>query len=212
MIRIFIVDDHAIMRDGLKRILTDDPNMVVVGEAGDGTEAMEKLRAMAWDVLLLDISMPGTGGLEVLQQVMKDFPQGKVLILTQHNDGMLAKRYFKAGALGFITKVKAAEVLIKGVRKVAWGSRFLSDDIAEQLIGDQLDGEHNVMPHETLTDREYGVMRRIVAGVPLKVIAHELSLSVSTVSTYRNRVLAKVNVENNAELIQYAIKNGLLNT
>ncbi|MBF0630838.1 MAG: response regulator transcription factor [Magnetococcales bacterium] len=211
MIRIFIVDDHAIMRDGLKRILSEDHNMEVVGEAGDGDQALESLRQIQWDILLLDVSMPGMSGLEVLRAVQKDHPRGKVVILTQHSDHHLAKRYFKAGALGFITKVKAAEVLLKGIRKVAWGGRFFSSDIAEQLVGETLNGESDVMPHETLTDREYGIMCRLVAGIPLKLIAHELSISVSSVSTYRNRILAKIQVDNNAELVHYAIKNGMLN-
>ncbi|MBF0108272.1 MAG: response regulator transcription factor [Magnetococcales bacterium] len=211
MIRLFIVDDHAIMRDGLKRILSEDPNMMVVGEADNGANALILLRQTEWDILLLDVSMPGMNGLEVLRAVRTEHPQGKVLILTQHSDRLLAKRYFKAGALGFITKVKAAEVLLRGIRKVAWGGRFFSSDIAEQLVGETLNGAREILPHETLTDREYGIMCRLVSGIPLKVIAHDLSISISSVSTYRNRILTKIQVANNAELIQYAIENGLLN-
>jgi two-component system, NarL family, invasion response regulator UvrY len=209
MIRVFITDDHAIVRDGLKRILSEESGMAVVGEAGDGREAVRKLRSGEWDVLLLDVSMPEMGGLDVLKRVLRDFPNKKILILTQHEEGSLALRFLKAGASGYLTKLEASEELVKAIRRVMGGRRYVAAGVAADLVGEMnVDGD--TPAHNKLSDREYGILCQITKGLSLSIIAKELNITVSTVSTYRRRILTKMNMSSNAELTRYALEKGLV--
>lgn len=208
MIRIFISDDHTIVRDGLRRILSEEKDIMVVGEATDGRETIRLLRCCEWDILMLDISMPNMGGLEVLTKIHRNYPKKQVLILTQYEEAHLALRFLKAGALGYLTKMEAAEELVKAVRRVASGKRYVTHSIAEELIGDL--NMEDAPRHTMLSNREFNVMSRIAAGMSLSVIADEFNLSVSTVSTYRRRILDKIKLRNNAEITRYALEKKIL--
>ncbi|MBF0445426.1 MAG: response regulator transcription factor [Magnetococcales bacterium] len=208
MINVFIADDHAIMRDGLKRILTEEGGINVVGEAENGKEALHKLHDGNWDILLLDISMPGMGGLELLKQVKKEHPEKMVLILTQYEDASMALRFLKAGSSGYLTKIEASRELVKAIRKVSQGLKYVAPSIADKLFGD-FNANESKASHTYLSDREYSVLCRIAKGISLTKIGLELNISVSAVSTYRNRILNKMNLKSNADLVRYALDNGL---
>ena len=209
MMRVLIVDDHAIVRRGLRALLTDEFPGVAFGEASNAREAVELLRKKEWDVALLDITLPGKGGLDLLKDLKAEWPGLPVLVLSGHAEDQFAVRVLKAGGGGYLTKESAPEELAKAIRKILAGGRYVSAALAEKLaLGVKTDPTRT--PHETLSDREYEVMSRIASGKTVKEIADELSLSSKTISTYRSRILEKLSVKNSAEIVQYAIRNGLV--
>ena len=209
MIKVLIVDDHAIVRQGLKRILAETPDMTVAGEAENGVEALKKTREGEWDVILLDVSMPGKNGVDTLKQIMGENRGGKVLILSMYPEDQYAVRLLKAGAAGYMTKETAPWELVEAIRKVAQGRKYISPALAELLLL-ELDIDAEKQPHERLSDREYQVFRMLGSGRTASEIASLMSLSVKTISTHRAHILEKMKLKNNAELTLYAIQNGLL--
>jgi DNA-binding NarL/FixJ family response regulator len=209
MIRVLIVDDHAILRHGLRALLSDEFHGAAFGEASNARQALEQLRKGKWDVALLDITMPGKSGLELLKEFKAARPKLPVLILSAHAEDQFAVRVLKAGAGGYLTKESAPEELAKAIRKVLAGGQYVSPALAEKLA---LRVRKNITlsPHETLSDREYDVMSRIASGKTVTEIAGELSLSPKTIGTYRARVLEKLGVKNSPGIVQYAIRNGLV--
>ena len=207
--RILIVDDHPIFRAGLKETLAKASDVDFVGEADNGHKALDLARKQRWDVVVLDITMPGKGGLEVLQELRRERPKLPVLVLSAHPEDQLALRLLKAGASGYLTKDKAPEVLLSAIRKVLRGGKYVSESLGEKAVL-SLTSETAKPLYEALSDREYQVMRMIASGKALKEIAKELFLSVRTVSTYRARVLEKMNMKSNTELIRYALENKLI--
>jgi len=208
-VRVLIVDDHTIVREGLKRILADAPEFRVAGEAASGTEAIELLRKNRWDVMLLDISLPGANGLEVLRAVKERVPGLPVLVLTMYPEDQYALRMLKAGAAGYLTKEGAPAQLVNAIRKVASGGKYISPTVAEKLAW-ELERKRQPASHEDLSNREFEILRLIASGKTVSQIAQDLHLSVKTVSTYRMRLLTKLNMKSNAELTHYAIKGGLV--
>ena len=208
MIRVVIADDHTILREGLKQLLLAASDFDVVGEAADGHEVLQKVRASDFDVLLLDMSMPGKSGMELIKQVKAEKPKLRILVLSMHEEHQYAVRAIKAGASGYLTKESASTQLVLAIRKVAAGGAFISADVAEQLA-------LNAMPHAegplhaTLSDREYQVFRLLVSGVAVSEIAAQLNLSAKTVSTHKARLMEKLNVANQTELVHYALKHRL---
>src|SRR2546425_10994728 len=209
MIRVVVVDDHAVVREGLKRIISENPGMAVTGEAGDGHEAHKLIRGGACDVVLLDITMPNKNGLDVLKEVRTEVPRLPVLVLSMHPEDQYAVRVLRAGAAGYITKESAPAKLIQAIRKVVRGGRYVSPGLAEKLVYN-LGAAADKAPHEILSDREYQVLCMIASGKTVTNIAEELALSVKTISTYRVRILEKLKMANNAEITRYAIKEGLV--
>jgi len=209
MLRALIADDHAIVRRGLKEILAEEFDVAGFGEASTASQVLELIHKQNWDILVLDITMPGRSGLEVLKEVKHEHPQLPVLVLSMHPEDQFAIRTLKAGAAGYMTKENAPDELIKAIRKVLSGGKYVSPSLAEKLAAElATDGEKP--PHEILSDREYQVMQMIASGKTVRVIAHELSLSVKTISTYRARILEKMKMKNNAELIHYVLSNHLV--
>jgi two-component system, NarL family, invasion response regulator UvrY len=209
MLRILIADDHPLFRRGLKQIITEASDMVVADEAADGREALSKAATGDYDVLLLDITMPFMNGVDVLSQLKDERPTLPVLMLSMHPEEQYAVRALRAGASGYLTKESAPEELVAAIRKVSTGGKYVSASLAERLASIvQRDGE--ALPHETLSHREYQVMCMIASGQTVSEVARELSLSVKTISTYRARILEKLKMKNNAELMRYAIKNQLV--
>ncbi|MCK4262659.1 MAG: response regulator transcription factor [Dehalococcoidia bacterium] len=209
MIRVLIADDHAVVREGLKQILAGTPDMVVADEARSGQEVLEKVRKSGFDVVVLDISMPGGSGLDVLKGLRGAKPGLSVLVLSVHPEEQYAVRVMRAGASGYVTKDSAPDELIAAIRKVSQGRKYVSPSLAERLASDlAVDAEKP--PHERLSDREYEVMCLIASGKSVTEIARQLTLSVKTISTYRSRVLKKTNMRSSAELTHYAIKQGLV--
>jgi two-component system, NarL family, invasion response regulator UvrY len=209
MLRILIADDHPLFRRGLKQIITETSDMVVADEAADGREALSKAATGDYDVLLLDISMPFMNGVDVLSQLRNERPTLPVLMLSMHPEEQYAVRALRAGASGYLTKESAPEELVAAIRKVSTGGKYVSASLAERLAAIvQRDGE--ALPQETLSHREHQVMCLIASGKTVSEAARELSLSVKTISTYRARILEKLNMKNNAELMRYAIKNQLV--
>jgi len=209
MIRVLIADDHVVVRKGLIQILGGTPELLVAGEATNGQEVLDKVRAEAWDVVVLDISMPDRSGLDILKQLRSERPELPVLVLSMHSEDQYAMRVLKAGASGYLTKDSAADELVKAIRKVVRGGTFVSEFLAEKLAF-ELGADSSRLPHETLSDREFQVLRRLAAGKSVTEIAAQLSLSVKTVSTYRTRMLEKMNLGTNVELIHYAIRHHLI--
>ena len=209
MIRILIADDHAIFRHGLRQILEENSDMSVDGEASNGQDVLDQIWRNDFDLLLLDINMPGMSGLETLKQLKAQKPKLKVLVLSMYPEEQYAIRALKAGASGYITKASASEELIEAIRKVSQGGKYVSASLAEKLI---LDFESDIdrLPHELLSDREFEVLCMIASGKTVSQIAEELCLSVKTVSTHRVRILEKMRMKNNAELTNYAIKHELI--
>jgi two-component system, NarL family, invasion response regulator UvrY len=208
MIRVLIADDHSIFRIGLKRTLESAPDMVVAAEAATGEETLVKARESNPNVVLLDVSMPGRGGVETAQELKRVNPRVRVLMLTMHPEDQYAVLCLKLGADGYITKDVPPEVLLEAVRKVASGHKYVSSNLAERLATD-LSGTGDRPAHELLSSREFEVMRKIAAGRTTGEIAAELHLSVKTVSTYRSRVLQKMNLRTNADIMHYAFRAGL---
>jgi len=209
MIRVLVTDDHALVRAGLKHILGMTADIKVVGEACNGQEAMAEARQTPCDVVLLDIGMPGRSGLDVLKQLRAEHPGVAVLMLTMYPEEQYAVRALRAGAAGYLTKDSGPEELVNAVRKVASGGRYVSMRTAESLAF-EVQGRFRQAPHEALSDRELQVLCMIARGRTVKEIADELTLSPKTVSTYRARVLAKLNLRNNSEIAYYAVKEGLV--
>lgn len=209
MIRILVVDDHAIVRRGLIQILADHCDMSVIGEASDAAELFALARTQAWDIAILDVSMPGRGGLEVLKELKTEFPSRPVLILSVHPEDQYAVRAFRAGAAGYLTKDSAPVELVNAIRKAMQGGKYVTPSLAERLAFN-LAPDPDRLPHEALSDREYQVLCSIASGKTVTEIAEEMSLSVKTISTYRTRLLEKMSLKNNAELTHYAIQQGLV--
>jgi two-component system, NarL family, invasion response regulator UvrY len=207
VIRVLIVDDHRIFREGVKRLLRETADIAVVGEAADGAQALEALRAGGVDVAVLDISMPGRNGLDVLSCIRERWPQVAVVMLSMYPEEQYAAPAFRAGATGYLTKDSGLEELVGAIRHVARGGRYASTRLAEKLAGMQDEGP--ALPHHKLSAREYQIFELIVGGQSLTGIAAQLHVSVSTVSTYRVRVLEKLAIQSNAELVAYAIRNRL---
>jgi two-component system, NarL family, invasion response regulator UvrY len=208
--RILIADDHAVLREGLKQILVDAFPDAVFGDARNTTEALECLRKLHWDVLILDVFMPGRSGLDVLQEVRQTQPELPVLVLSSAPEEQLAVRVLKAGASGYLNKQAAAEHLVQAVKKVLNGGKYVSAELLEQLASEL--ASPTKQPHQLLTDREFQVMRMIVEGRSLKEIAAELSLSVKTISTFHTRIWEKLRVRNDVELVHYALEHGLVDS
>lgn len=207
--RILITDDHAVVRQGLKQILAAEFKKADFGEAGNANEAVRQVTDKPWDVVIMDVTMPGRSGLEALKDIKQLRPKLPVLMLSMHPEDQFAVRILKAGASGYMTKESAPEELVGAVRKVMNGGRYVSPALAEKMAS-YLSLDVQTAPHERLSDREFLVLRMIASGKPVSVIAKELSLSVKTVSTYRTRILEKTGMTNSAELTHYAIKNNLV--
>src|SRR6185503_19563080 len=207
--RILIADDHAVVRQGLKQILAVDPDVVVTGEAKDGTEAIELARKVDWDVAVLDYSMPGPSGIDLLSEIKREFPERPVLILSMHPEDVHATRVLKAGGAGYITKESASQELTSAIKKVANGGKYISQSLAE-ILALEISPDNRKLLHEALSDREYRVMWLLASGRQINEIPKEMSLSPSTVSTYRSRILKKLKVGTNAELVRYAITHRLV--
>lgn len=208
MIRLLIADDHQLVREGLAHILHRASDMELAGEAADGDAVIRLVRAVSADVLLLDLSMPGKSGIELIKHVRREVPALRILVLTMHGEQQYAVRAFKAGAAGYLTKESAATELVDAVRRVAAGHTFVSQTIAAALA-EALQQGGDPMPHHALSDRELDVYRRLVGGETVSAIAASLYLSPKTVSTYKTRLAEKLGVENDAALIRYAIRHRL---
>lgn len=209
MIKVLIADDHAVVREGLKQILAETSEMIVVGEAANGRQVLEFIHKEELDFLLLDIAMPGRGGMDTLKQVKIAKPKLPVLVLSMYPEEQYAVRALKAGASGYLTKDSAPEELISAIKKVSTGGKYVSSSLAEKLAF-QLEKETGKPALEKLSDREYQVMLMIASGKTVKEIADELLLSVKTISTYRARIIDKMGMKNNAEIMHYVINQGLV--
>lgn len=209
MIKVLIADDHTIVREGLKQILAETEDMVVAAEATNGIEAISKAAGQTFNVVLLDISMPGINGLDVLKQLRADHPRLPVLILSMYSEEQYAMRALRAGAAGYLTKDSAADELIQAIRKISSGGKYLSPSLAERLAVYLEDGQDKPL-HQSLSDREFQVMCLIASGKAVKEIGQELNLSVKTISTYRARILEKMRMKTNAALTHYVIQNRLI--
>lgn len=209
MIRILIADDHAIVRGGLKQIVAMTPDIVVAAEATKANEVEDMLQHFQFDLLLLDMAMPGSSGVELIQRVHADRPSLPILILSMHNEGQIVARALKAGASGYVTKDSDPEVLLLAIRKVAGGGRFIDPALVDTMVFDVDGRDQN--PHELLTDREFQVLNMIASGQPMGDIADQLHLSPKTVSTHKMRLMQKLGIDNNVDLIRYAIRHGLDN-
>jgi two-component system, NarL family, invasion response regulator UvrY len=208
MIRILLVDDHPVVRHGIRQILFEGLEEVIVGEAGDVATASERIRKDGWDVVVLDLTLPGTSGLDLLKEIRRDQPGLPVLVLSMHPASQFARRVLAAGASGYLTKDSAATELVTAIEQIHRGRRYVGDQVGEAA---GLPGV-SVAPHERLSDREYQVLRMIGSGKTVSEIAAACSLSVKTVSTYRSRLLEKLEMHTNAELMRYAIENSLMDS
>jgi two-component system invasion response regulator UvrY len=208
-VNVLIADDHPIIRYGLKQILSEEPDIGILGEAQNCGEVLEYVRKQKWHLVILDISMPGRGGIDVLKELKHQYPKLPVLVLSMHPEEQYAKRALKVGAAGYLNKGNAQEELVKAVRKILQGGKYVSPALAEKLAND-LEAESEKPLHETLSDREYEVMLLIASGKTVSQIAVELTLSVKTIDTYRSRILEKMKMKTNAELMHFAIKNKLV--
>ncbi|RYY93717.1 MAG: response regulator transcription factor, partial [Comamonadaceae bacterium] len=205
MIRIVLADDHAIVREGLKRIVGEVADFTVAGEAADGTEALRVVRELDFDVLVLDLSMPGRSGMELIKLVKAEKPRLRVLVLSMHQELQYAVRAIKAGASGYLTKESAPASLEEAIRKIAGGGAYISAEVAQQLaLGAMPGGASDAPPHESLSDREFEVFRLLVAGDAVSDIAGKLNLSVKTVSTHKANLMHKLGLPNQTELVRYA--------
>lgn len=208
MIKIFIADDHILIREGLKKILSLEKDIQIIGETDNSEDIISLVLKTKPDIILLDISFPGKNGLEILKELKISSPDVKALILSMHPEDKFAVRAIKSGAYGYITKESASDELIKAIRKAASGGKYISQNLAEALLN-EINSPEKKKPHELLSDREFEVLRLIVSGKSQSEISQKLSLSSSSVNTYRARILKKLNLRTNADLIYYAIQNGL---
>ena len=209
MIRVLLADDHTIVRTGLKEILADTGDLAVAGEAGTGPEVLAKIREHDYDVLVLDMSMPGRSGIELIKQLKGEKPKLRILVLSMHSEAQYAVRALKAGASGYLTKDSAADQLVGAIRRIAAGGAFVSPETAERLALD-FERPADAPPHTLLSDREFQVFRLFVNGKSVSAIAKELSLSVKTVSTHKTRMMEKMGLVNQTEMIQYALRHKLV--
>ncbi|MCZ8253297.1 MAG: response regulator transcription factor [Hylemonella sp.] len=210
MIRLMIADDHAIVRSGLRQLLSLAPDISVASEAVDGAQVLEGLRRELPDLLLLDINMPGLSGPDLIVRIKSHWPALPILVLSMHNEGQVAARVLKAGASGYVTKDSEMEVLLGAIRRVASGGKFIVPELAEKLVFDISLGSDQ-QPHQALSDRELEVFRLLVAGQGVNDIAEQLCISNKTVSTHKTRLMEKLNISSTAELVRYAMQHGLLN-
>ena len=208
-IRVLLADDHAIIRDGLKQIFADTEDLLVTGEDANGVEAIELVRSRDCDVLVLDISMPGRNGLDLIRMIHDEKPSLPILVLSMHHEEQYAVRAIHAGASGYLTKESDGEVLIAAIRRVAGGGVYVTEKVAELLVRG-IRPANEELPHTALSDREYQVFNMLVMGKGLTEIGEEMSLSVKTISTHKTHILQKMNMSNTAELIRYAIAHGLI--
>lgn len=209
MIRILIADDHPIVRRGVKQLLAEEPDFTVLGEARDAPEVLQLARQHEWDVLVLDLNMPGRSGLELLHEVKERWPKRAVLVLSMYPEDQFAVRVLKAGAAGYLNKESAPEELVKAIRKIQSGGKYVSPFLAEHMARILEQGAEGPS-HAALTDREFQVLRLLASGLTVSQIADQLALGVKTISTYRTRLLEKMNLHNNAELMGYALRHGLV--
>lgn len=208
MIRVMLADDHTLVREGLKQLLSAAPGINVAGEAGDGDAALALVRAEDFDVAVLDLSMPGLSGIDLIKRVLREKPQLRVLVLSMHGEQQYAVRALKAGASGYLTKDSAPSQLVSVIRKIAAGGVHVSETVAALLIGGRAGSAE--APHTRLSDREFEIFRALVAGEAVGSLADRLNLSVKTVSTHKTRILQKMNMESTAELVRYAVERKLL--
>ncbi|NMM36856.1 MAG: response regulator transcription factor [Glaciimonas sp.] len=211
MIRLVIADDHTIMREGLKRILDGAENIEVVGEAVNGFEVMVKVREGGFDLLLLDLSMPGRSGVELIRQIKSEAPKLPILVLTMHEEEQYAVRTIRAGARGYLTKESAGTQLLSAIEKVAAGRPYISAEVAEQLALEIME-PHDILPHDRLSNREFEVFNLLVHGKSITEIAKLLHLSVKTISTHKTNLLQKMHMDSLAQLVQYAVAQNMINT
>ena len=209
MIRLAIADDHPIVREGLRRIVSEDPGIGVAGEASSAAELFRLLGAAAVDIILLDVSMPGAAFIETLRALRDRHPSVKVLVLSAHPEDQWAMRSLQAGAAGYLTKDHSPEQLVNAIRRVARGGKYVSESMAEKLAG-MVDTARTRAPHETLSDREFEVLRALGSGMMVKDVAAQLRLSAKTVSTYRTRLLDKMGLKTKADLVRYVVLHDLL--
>ncbi len=207
--KVIIADDHSIVRKGLKQILLEEYPFATVGEASNAEELIKLAMSDTWDVVITDLSMPGRSGLDALRQIREAFPKLPVLVLSMHPEDQYAIRVLKAGASGYLNKDTAQDELIQAMRKVLIGKKYISAKVAEQMA-DVLEGNSDAALHESLSDREFDVLKMLAAGKSVSEIAASLSLSSTTVSTYRSRILEKMKMKSNADLTRYALENKLI--
>ncbi|TKC92308.1 response regulator transcription factor [Trinickia terrae] len=208
MIQILIADDHAIVRGGLKQIIATTTDIEVAGEAAHGAEVIDKLRVLQVDLLLLDMTMPGISGIGLIRRVRTEQPVLPILVLSIHNEAQVVSRALRAGATGYVTKDSDPEILLAAIRKLATGGRFIDPKLVDAIVFETHAGE--APPHEVLSDREFQVLQMLAAGKSINDIAESFALSAKTISTHKMRLMQKLNLGNNAELIRYAIKHGLV--
>ena len=209
MIRILVADDHSVVRQGIKQIIADSPDMEIAGEAATGQEALELVRSGSFDLIILDIAMPGQSGLDILRELKAESPALKVIILSMYPEEQYAIRSFRDGVSAYLTKGTSPEELILAIRTAASGKKYITPSVADRLATYVEDSSQR-SPHETLSDREMQILVLIGSGKQISDIAEELNLSIKTVSTYRSRILLKMNMETNAQLIRYSLQHGLV--
>jgi DNA-binding NarL/FixJ family response regulator len=209
VIRIVIADDHTIVREGLKRLVSSALGMQVVGEAADGGETLQRVRELEFEVLMLDLSMPGRSGMDLIKLVHAENPKLRILVLSMHQELQYAVRAIKSGASGYLTKESAPEQLEQAIRKIAAGGAYISAEVAQRLALAAMPGASQAAPHESLSNREFEVFRLLVLGLSATEIADRLALSVKTISTHKSNLLSKIGVSNISDLVRYALKHGL---
>jgi DNA-binding NarL/FixJ family response regulator len=207
--QVLVADDHAIIRDGMRKILADTDDMEMVGEAANGHEVMDLIRQRDWDLVVLDLSMPGRSGVELIKLIKAERPKCPILIFSMHPEEQYALRALRAGASGYLSKEGDSDLILPALRKVASGGVYISTNVAELLASD-VTPHFQETPHKKLSDREFQVFDRIVQGVSLTDIAHELSLSIKTVSTHKSHILNKMNMRSHVDLLRYALEHHLL--
>lgn len=209
MIKVLVADDHPVVRLGLRQMLAETDDVHVAAEASSAQEVMQLVREQRWDIVVLDISLPGGNGIELIAEIRRERPETRVLILTMYSEEQYAVRAIKAGAAGFLNKESAPEKLTEALRKIAGGGRYVSAQLAEALAF-LLAGESKGEAHERLSNREFEILKLLASGKTVSQVAHELTLSVKTISTHRTRILKKMNMKTNAELTHYAVRQGLI--
>jgi two-component system invasion response regulator UvrY len=209
VIKVLLADDHPVVRYGLRQILGEASDVFVGAEAGSAPEVMQRVQEQRWDVIILDISMPGGNGIDLIGEIRRERPEARVLILTMHSEEQYAVRAIKAGAAGYLNKESAPEKLTEALRKIAAGGRYVSAELAEALAV-LVSGDAKGSAHERLSNREFEILKLLASGKTVSQVAHELTLSVKTISTHRMRILKKMEMKTNAELTHYAVRNGLV--